>query len=165
MPLPAWIRGRRAAIVALVAVRLEHSPSSRDSLEWCSPRSVKPTSEPVRRSTTVREARTWFEGRERRHALADVDRDASNVSAMQLDFPAMQPGPYLKSERLHTVADRAGTTDFARRAVKRCERTVASRFDPGATKAFDFSPHEGVVIIKKCRANVGHPGWRPGRSS
>src|SRR3954447_9548827 len=76
----------------------------------------------------------------------------------------MQPGPYLKSERLHTVADRARTTDRARWAVKCRERTVASRLDPGATKPLDFSAHEYVVIIKECApTSVTQAGGQPGR--
>jgi hypothetical protein len=80
-----------------------------------------------------------------------VDGDASDVAVMQLDFPTMQPGPYRKSERLHTVADRASAPDRACRAIKRRERTVAGRFDPGATKPLDFSEHEGVVIMRSAR--------------
>src|SRR5205807_2060345 len=64
-----------------------------------------------------------------RDPLADVDGDAADVAAPQLDLAGVDAGPHVDPQRPHRVADGEGAAHGPGRPVEGCEQAVAGCLD------------------------------------
>src|SRR2546423_1061407 len=103
---------------------------------------------------------------ERRDARAGVDGDPAHLPVRELALARVQPGAELESEAAHTVADRAGGADRARRPVEGGEEAVAGRVHLAAAVAAKLGANRGLVRLEQLAPAAGaelDPPLRRGR--
>ena len=84
-----------------------------------------------------------------RHAGADVDGDAADLSVHQLALPCVEPRPNLDSEVADCPVDCRCAADAARRPVEGCEEPVAGRIELMSTMACQLRSHERVMRFEQ----------------
>jgi hypothetical protein len=104
-------------------------------------------------------------GRYRGDARGDIDRNAADIVAFQLDLSGMQPAAYRDTQGLHRVGDGAGTAHCARRSVKGREKAVAGMLHLPPAEPRELLSHDLVVAVERGNArscaseNRNRPAW------
>src|SRR5512132_4289452 len=102
--------------------------------------------------------------RERRHAGADVDRDAAYVLAGDLHLTRVQAGSDLQPEVADTFARRDRAPDRARGTVERREEAVPRGVDLAPAPPGELSTYHFVVSVEdRSPCPIPQPGRRLGR--
>ena len=79
----------------------------------------------------------------------DIDGDATNVIAVELDLSSMETGPDLEVETMSAIANRAGAFYGPRRSVECRHEAISGSLDLPSTEAAELAADHAVVTVEK----------------